>query len=57
MEETLECLTLEDLLSELSEQSDELLDFGNSHEKAEGLGMQRVITALNSYYAKNTTRS
>lgn len=38
--------TLKDLLAELDEQAQELIDFGNSKEKAEGYGMQTVINVI-----------
>tara|TARA_R110000803_G_scaffold16197_3_gene44443 strand:- start:2323 stop:2454 length:132 start_codon:yes stop_codon:yes gene_type:complete len=33
-------------LKELREQANELIDYGNSKEKAEGYGMLRVLDAL-----------
>jgi len=38
--------TLKDLFAELDEQAQELIDFGNSKEKAEGYGMKNVIKAI-----------
>jgi hypothetical protein len=35
--------SLSNLLAELEEEAQELIDFGNSNEKAEGYGMMKVI--------------
>ena len=35
------------LLNELTEQSKELINYGNSKEKADGYGMQEVINEIN----------
>jgi hypothetical protein len=45
--------TLKDLFLELDEQAHELINFGNSKEKAEGYGMQKVTTAIYEYCKKN----
>ncbi len=45
--------TLKDLFAELNEQSEELIQFGDSKEKAEGYGMQKVIQSIYLYCKKN----
>jgi hypothetical protein len=37
---------LSKLLAELEEAAQELIDFGNSNEKAEGYGMMKVIESI-----------
>ena len=51
--EKLDYKTLKDLFAELDEQAQELIDCGNSKEKAEGYGMQKVTTAIYEYCKKN----
>lgn len=51
--EKLEYKTLKDLFAELDEQAQELIDCGNSKEKAEGYGMQNVTKAIYEYCKKN----
>jgi hypothetical protein len=45
--------TLKDLFAELDQQAKELIDFGNSKEKSEGYGMQKVTNAIYDYCKKN----
>lgn len=42
------------LCNELHEQAQELIDCGNSKEKAEGWGMQKVIDAIHNLCVNNT---
>lgn len=42
-------MNLKDILNEAKEQAEELMDNGNSHEKAEGYGMQRVLNKIDNY--------
>lgn len=44
--------TLKDLFTELDEQAQELIDFGDSKEKAKGYGMKTVTTAIYEYCKK-----
>jgi len=53
MKEKFDYKTLKDLFLELEEQAQELIDLGNSKEKAEGLGMQKVMTKIYKYCKKN----
>lgn len=39
-----------DIVKNLKEQAQELIDSGNSKEKAEGFGMQRVLDEIGRYY-------
>lgn len=50
--EKLNYKTLKYLLKELDEQAQELIDYGNSKEKAEGFGMKNVTKAIYEYYKK-----
>lgn len=45
--------TIKDLFAELKEQADELINFGNSKEIAEGVGMLKVINEIEKYCKKN----
>lgn len=51
--EKLDYKTLKDLFAELDEQAQELIDCGNSKEKAEGYGMKTVTKAIYDYCKKN----
>jgi hypothetical protein len=51
--EKIDYKTLKDLFAELDEQAKELIDCGDSKEKAEGYGMQKVTTAIYMYCKKN----
>jgi hypothetical protein len=51
--EKLEYKTLKDLFVELDEHAEELIDFGNSKEKAKGSGMKTVTKAIYEYCKKN----
>jgi hypothetical protein len=41
--------TLTQLLNELSEQANELIEYGNSTEKSKGKGMLQVISEINNF--------
>ena len=41
------CISVKQMVDELTEQAQELLDFGNSKEKMEGYGMNRVLNLIN----------
>jgi hypothetical protein len=45
--------TLKDLLAKLNKQAQELIDWGNSKEKTEGYGMQKVIIDIDEYIKPN----
>jgi len=45
--------TIKDLFLELDEQAQELINLGNTKEKAEGIGMKKVTTAIYEYCKKN----
>jgi hypothetical protein len=45
--------TLKDLFLELDEMAQELIDFGNSTEKAEGYDMKKVTEEIYKYCKKN----
>ena len=47
---------MKNLLKELTEEAQELIDFGDSKEKAMGRGMMRVIDALKSIGTKEIDR-
>jgi hypothetical protein len=51
--EQLDYKTLKDLFVQLDEQAQELIDCGNSKEKAEGYGMKIVTNAIYEYCKKN----
>lgn len=51
--EKLDYKTLKDLFGKLDEQAQELIDYGNSKEKAEGYGMKTVTKAIYEYCKKN----
>lgn len=51
--EKLDYKTIKDLFIELDEQAQELIDYGNSKEKAEGYGMKNVTQAIYDYCKKN----
>jgi len=53
MKEKYDYKTLKDLFLELDEQAQELIDFGNSKEKAEGFGMKKVTSEIYKYCKKN----
>ena len=50
--EKLDYKTLKDLFTELDKQAQELIDCGNSKEKAEGYGMKTVTKAIYEYCKK-----
>jgi hypothetical protein len=50
--EKLEYKTLKNLFAELDEQAQELIDYGNSKEKAEGYGMKTAIKTIYEYCKK-----
>lgn len=52
--EKLDYKTLKNLFAELDEQAQELIDCGNSKEKAEGYGMKTVTKAIYDYCKKKT---
>jgi len=45
--------TLKDTFKELEEQSNELIQFGNSNEKAKGQGIKETLEAIYLYCKKN----
>lgn len=45
---------LQKIIDECSEQAQELIDFGNSKEQAEGYGMKRVINEIIQYKQINS---
>jgi hypothetical protein len=51
--EKLDYKTLKDLFAELDEQAQELINYGNSKEKAEGHGMKTVTKSIYDYCKKN----
>ena len=51
--ENLDYKKLKDLFKELDEQANELIESGNSKEKAEGYGMQKVTNAIYEFCKKN----
>jgi hypothetical protein len=53
IKEKLDYKTLKDLFLELDEQAQELVNFGNSKEKSEGYGMQKVTKTIYEYCKKN----
>lgn len=45
--------TLKDLFAELDEQAQELINLGDSKEKAEGYGMKKVTQSIYDYCKEN----
>ena len=45
--------TIKDLFAQLEEEANELIDYGNSKEIAQGYGMQKVINEIRNYCKKN----
>ena len=50
-------MNLKNILTEAEEQAEELMTSGNSHEKAQGYGMQKVINRINNYLKQDSESS